>query len=159
MTDKGRPKKYASKEEADKAAKDYQKKYLEVRRKRYKEDSEYRKKSIDRDREYYRNSTKGFVPKNFGAMAGSASKFTIDGFLNITQMALFLGIRQKVLLQWIESGRFPTAGSDGCGSPVYTVEIANKLAFILKDGLYNRGAFRSTDLDVIRELKKATNTT
>jgi len=160
MTEKGRPKKYSTKEEAAKAAKEYQRNYLEVRRRRYKEDAEYRRKSIERDRDYYRNSTDNFVPKNFGAMAGSAIRFSADGsgILTLKEMASFLGIRPKVLQQWIDSEKFPVVAYMG-GKPAYPEKIANQLALILRDGLYNRGAFRSTDTEVIKKLFNVIHTT
>ena len=154
MTEKGRPKKYSTKEEADKAAKEYQKNYLEVRRKRYRDDSEYRRKSIERDRDYYRNSTAGFVPKQFGWAAGTAATYSKDdsGVLLPKEMASFLGVREKVLNKWIDSKKFPVGDVAKNGKPSYSAKFADKLALILRDGLYNRGAFRSTDVDVIRQL-------
>lgn len=159
MTDKGRPRKYKSKEEAAQAAKDYQKKYLEVRRARYSKDSEYRRKIIERDRNYYRQNN-AFVPKNFGANAGMASKFTVSNKigLNIKEMAEFLGVREKILKSWIETQKFPAPSHFEHVDFYYKVKQANELASILSKGLYNRGAFRSTDVEVISLLRKVMKT-
>jgi hypothetical protein len=159
MTDKGRPRKYKSKEEAAKAAKEYQKKYLEVRKARYNKDAEYRKKLIERDRSYYRENN-DFVPKNFGANAGRAVEFTVsskDG-LNIAEMAEFIGAREKIFRAWVQQEKFPSPSHFINVDFYYTIKQANKLADIISNGLYNRGAFRKTDVEVIALLKKAMKT-
>lgn len=159
MTDKGRPRKYKSKEEAAKAAKEYQKKYLEVRRARYNKDPEYRKKIIERDRNYYRENN-DFVPKNFGANAGRALEFTVTNSngLNVTEMAEFIGVKDKILKAWILHKKFPAPPIFWNIDFYYTLKQANDLAGIISNGLYNRGAFRTTDTEVIAALRRAMKT-
>lgn len=159
MTDKGRPRKYKSKEEALKAAKEYQKKYLEVRRARYKQDSEYRKKVIDRDRKYYRENN-DFVPKNFGANAGRAAEFTVSSKegLNQKEMAEFIGVNDKVFKSWVAKGKFPAPTFFLSVDFYYTVKQANELALAMSKNLYNRGAFRSSDVELIALLRKIMKT-
>jgi hypothetical protein len=159
MTDKGRPRKYKSKEEADKAAKEYQKKYLEVRRARYNQDAEYRKKVVERDRSYYREKN-NFVPKNFGSNAGRASEFTVSAKegLNTQEMADFIGVRDKIFKDWIQKRKFPAPTHFLNVDFYYTLKQANNLAGVISRGLYNRGAFRTTDTEVIAALERAMKT-
>lgn len=159
MTDKGRPRKYKSKEEADKAAKDYQKEYLKVRRDRYSKDAEYRKKVVERDRSYYREKN-NFIPKNFGSNVGRASEFTVSAKegLNMQEMAEFIGVRDKIFKDWILKKKFPAPDHFVNVDFYYTLKQANNLAGVISKGLYNRGAFRTTDTEVINALKRAMKT-
>ncbi len=165
----GRPRKYATQEEADEARrkrnKEYQKKYLKVRRERYEKDAEYRRKCIKRSRKSYRDSTGSFEAKGFGGHAGNAAAFTVTRkmkigsstrskkVLTIDKMAEVIGIVPKVLSGWIESNKFPRpTRSTVEGQRVFTVKEADGLARVLRDGLAGRSAFRATDNLVIIEL-------
>jgi hypothetical protein len=154
----GRPNKYKSKKDAAEAAKDYQKSYLEVRRKRYSEDPQYRDMLIKRDRDRYRALNPNFQPKGFGANAGMASSFskTVPKYLTVEEMSVFLGVAKKVVSVWIAAGKFPAPkllSKDGVR--IYTFAQANQFAYILAEGLDGRAAFRGTDVEVIEKLKTA----
>lgn len=170
----GRPRKYATQEEADEARRkrnrEYQKEYLKVRRERYENDAEYRRKCIKRSRKSYRDSTGDFKAKGFGKHAGDAASFTVSRamkvgsttrtkkVLTIDKMAEVIGIVPKVLSGWIEASKFPRPTHTTVeGQRVFTVKEANALSSVLKTGLAGRSAFRATDKLVIIQLHEKMN--
>lgn len=170
----GRPEKYSSNSEREKIQseknKEYQKEYLKVRRKRYEEDASYRESIILREREAYIKNNPNFKPKGFGLNAGKAGNFSSirnivseDGntskvkSLGIGQMAQVLNIAPKVLSNWISTGKFPAPKNltSKAKYRVYLVAEANNLAKIVKKYLCHRAYFRSTDTELIQELRKS----
>lgn len=172
MSNIGRPKIYGSDKEREAARKErnsaYQREYLRVRRERYQNDAEYRKRVTERERDAYRGRRPDFKPKGFGSKAGSASRFAsayrvtkgkrvveMDA-LSVPQMAEFVGVIPKVLNGWIVEGKFPRPPlNDESGLRVFPVDLANQYASLLKSGLKGRAAFRNTDKDLILELHAA----
>jgi predicted DNA-binding transcriptional regulator AlpA len=153
----GRPRKYSSKAEAARANADYQKRYLEVRKKRYHSDPEYRQKLIQRDRDRYRDQNPDFQPKGFGDNAGRAASFanTNSRYLTVDEMAEFIGVVPKVMAGWIAENKFPRPPCKIPGESAqaaYTVSQANALASIMKSKLAGRAAFRGTDTELIAQL-------
>lgn len=165
QTGPGRPRKYATDEEAAEARRKknrkYQKRYLKKRKERYENDPEYRRKCIRRSRRTYR-SGKNFKPKGFGKNAGKAAQFAVPMKMNVGKttrtknvlpidaMAEFIGIVPKVLSGWIEANKFPRPTHKTVeGQRVFTIQEANALAAVLKNGLADRAAFRATDKVVI----------
>lgn len=160
-TRQGRPPIYATEEERIKARRDkarvYQKAYLDVRRKRYRQDASHRTALVLRSREMYHSGT-SYTPKGFGENRGKARSFgsprKVDGrnlmSLSIPQMAAFIGVVSKVLSGWIMQGKFPRPKlTDESGVRVFTVKQADMLASVMFRGLKGRAAFRATDKDVI----------
>jgi len=169
MSKLGRPTIYTTPEEREAARKDrnaaYQREYLAVRKARYANDPEYRKRVVDRERASYRDTNTGFKPKGFGNKAGQAKKFAVSyqvrkgkrivslQSLSVPQMAEFIGVIPKVLNGWIVEGKFPRPPlSDESGLRLFPVELADRYAAILKAGLKGRAAFRSTDKSLILDL-------
>jgi hypothetical protein len=149
---------------------DYQRDYLEVRKKRYREDAEHAGKIKLRERENNRqrriDAGKPVVEKSYGCYAGQASSFSssyklegkkVQG-LNIKQMAGFLCMSESGLRTWIRRDVFPPPSAPAGGNVrIYRLQIANKLASLILNGLDGFATMRAdTHEDLINELHAAT---
>tara|TARA_R100000808_G_scaffold512_2_gene2694 strand:+ start:14076 stop:14579 length:504 start_codon:yes stop_codon:yes gene_type:complete len=152
---RGRPRKYHTEAEAIAASKAYQKEYLNKRRERYAKDPAYREKIINAERLRYKKTNPSFRPKSFGADAGNASQYAKVNpkYLTIDEIAKFIGVVPKVLSIWITTGKFPEPTNIlSTGQKCYTLDQANAVAFVLKEDLEGRAAFRTTDTYTIERV-------
>lgn len=152
---RGRPRKYHTEAESIAASKAYQKEYLNKRRERYAKDPAYREKIINAERSRYKNTNPSFRAKEFGVDAGKASAYAKVNpkYLTLDEIARFIGVVPKVLSIWISTSKFPEPTNIlSTGQKCYTIAQANAVAFVLKEDLEGRAAFRTTDVSTIQRV-------
>ena len=150
---------------------DYQKSYLEVRKKRYREDPDHADaiKANERENNRRRRLEKGLPvnDKSYGCYAGQASSFSspytlADGkkvqALNVKEMAEFLSMSESGLRTWIRREVFPAPFEHAGGNVyVYRLQLANRLATLILNGLDGFATLRAdTHSELIQELHAAT---
>ena len=167
-------KKYANKDEAAKArienSKVYNKRFAKKRKKRYKEDKEYRESVREQCRENYKRNNPDYSNKDhvrpihcYTQNLDEIDLFCSDhkvgdkkiSALSIKQLADFLGISDKKIFAWIRDNKFPRPflTVDSCSYPKYSKSFAKQCAIQLDKGLAGFKYFSPNNKHLITKLK------